>query len=256
MDMHDLALNPEMILEQVGEAGEYTLTMIQNAGGFIGKEGGKIALGVVIRKPIEDTVRRLWEAKAAGEVDDEFESTPHGAKLLQDALNAMMDGLDETRAEAVRDAFLNLARTKPGDSMEAATQLTVLDTISKLSTWEVIALNTVERFRSGVFDPILADKYGSAIIMTSMQDRKNELASVDAIAKERCPDFKEWMACDEVYYDQVRSAIDSLAGKGVFYPQMLNNREYRQFIFKSDGCYPALGLKVRAALYATDSTSD
>jgi len=125
-----------------GAAAE-VVQVIGGAGGFMLKEAGKIALGVLIRPKIEELIEGLRKGQSGQEIPPDFETTPHGAALLQKALNALLEGLDQERAEAVKKVFLGLAMNPIQDSLERVQQLEIMQVTSELTTWEVVLINAL-----------------------------------------------------------------------------------------------------------------
>lgn len=134
------------------DAAAAALETAQRAGGFVVKQAGKVVIGGLANRAIAKLFARLDAAKQSGEIDDGIESSDHGARLLQDALNALLDGLDPTQSEAVCNVFISLAKSDPVDGMERVLQLDVLEAATQLSPWEIILLHLLEGVSDEYYD--------------------------------------------------------------------------------------------------------
>jgi hypothetical protein len=230
-----------------GAAAE-VVQVIGNAGGFMLKEAGKIVLGVLIRPTIEDMIRRFRKAQADGAIPLDFEKTPHGAKLLNEALNGLLEGLDHERAKTVRAVFLGLAKTPVQDSIEQVQQIDIMRITSDLTIWEVVLVNALERYSNEVRDPTLAYQWESARDESARQEVWDY-----AVEKEPATAWLQQTICkgDAQCYASLSTAYDSLHSKHVLRRRFseLDGRA-KECLYNRAALFTDFGWKLAVHLYS------
>lgn len=224
--------------------------IIAQAGGYITREGGKIVLGEVIRPAVKAMFDRLSKAKAGQKVPPDFESQPHGAKLLQEALNALLDGHDETKAEAILNVFLSLAQTTPRSAVEQMLQLDIPKATTDLTYWQVFALNLIERFIRKHRNPIVADAYSRA-------DRDEQQKIFEGLAKEM--KWEDWLSTqlpdDGISRPAVHTAIRKLEQMGIVRSPSSDTKEWHRLVATTErGVLTSFGRELVTHLYSADAS--
>ena len=99
MSEGELIITTGQIIEEAasGTSGLAVSTALGAAGKVVFVAGKAVIGGLVIRG-MNDLFDRYAKAKEAKKIPEDFEETDHGASLLQEALNAMCQGLNEERA--------------------------------------------------------------------------------------------------------------------------------------------------------------
>ena len=225
--------------------------VVSSAGGFILKEAGKIAIGRLIGPAIDDMMDRFRATQTAGKIPKDFETTEHGAALLQEALNALLEGLDHERANAVKKMFLGLAMNPVKDSLERVQQLEIMRITSELTAWEVVLMNALERFSNEFFDKIRSEQWDRA-------DPQGRSAIRDR-AVQQCQPLDEWLLKSMCKGDgsRLRSlerAFETLKNKQLLLAEhrVLHDAS-RGFVYQRQGAFTDFGWKLAIHLYsATD----
>ena len=246
MDANDLVRTAGDLIAN-GPAAD-VLQVVGNAGGFMLKEGGKVVLGVLIRPSIEDMLSRFQQAKAERKIADDFETTDHGAALLQQALNALLEGLDHERAETVKKMFLGLAMNPVEDSLERIQQLEIMRITSELTAWEVALINALERYSKEFFDKICSERWDRA----EAQGR-NEIRDR---AAQQCQRLDEWLRksiCkdDETRLRSLQTAFESLKSKQILISEhRALAYASREFVYRRQGAFTDFGWKIVVHVYS------
>jgi hypothetical protein len=237
-----------------GSALEVAQKVIADAGGFVVKTTGQIVIGGLVQRGYEKLFEEYQRRKDEKKISDDFEQTDHGAKLLQEALEAMSRGLDEDQADAVRKVFLGLASNPPRDSMERIQQLEILATASSLTPWEIATLNVLERLSKELYDIIAYEHYESIqqnqrdSYQTEMDRRHGKFASKLDRFTENQTDYR----------DAIIDGLDSLSGKRVIRYGKQNsylNMSLFQFVVRRNHWLTDFGWKLAVYLYSIDNAN-
>jgi len=227
----------------------YTFDLVKGAGGCLAREAGKIGLGILIQKGIGELASRIRKAKEEKKIPEDFESTEHGATLLQEALNALLEGLDHERAEAVKSVFLGLAMTPVEVSLEKVQQIEIMRITSSLTTWEVVLINALERYSKEVYDPMLAQRWKAAQSAPQQEDVRKlaskDITSFDAWLKvQLCKRDKACLLCLE-------EATNSLYGKHILtYNFQFSQNLSSECVYLRQGAFTDFGWKLAVHIYA------
>lgn len=231
------------------QPGSATLAVARTAGGIAVIETGKIVFKRLVEPVVDDMFERLRKAKEEGCVRDDFESTPHGMRLMQEAWNVLKQGLDEERAEAVKKMFLGLAMNPVNDSLERIEQLELLRITSELEAWEVALINAIERYRKSHFDEQLANSWDN----TNSPERRNQIKSEAQIGGEPLQQWMQKSVCgsDSSRFRSLELAYESLKKKDVFSGEYrVLSDAYPTIKFRRHCPFTGLGAKLVAHLYS------
>jgi hypothetical protein len=233
----------------IGDGAGDVLSVLADAGGFMLKEGGKIAIGILVRPTIEDLLSKFRKAQADGEIPEDFEKTPHGAALLQEALNALLDGLDQERADAVLKVFIGLAKNPVEDSVGRLEQLDIMRIASELTAWEVFSINVLERYQKLVFSEDYAASWKGTHTPEQRQGVKQQAVG-------HGPNFEKWLmdticSNEKSRFLNVRDAITSLSTKRIVADVTNGLTELgRTCVYMERGAFTPFGLKLVIHLYS------
>ena len=161
-DKTNAIMNVQQAFEQLASDPTSTIAIwAASLGGFVVTAAGKAVVGNLALNATAKLFERFKEtrSKPDSKIPDDFEQTDHGAKLFQEAIAALMQGLDEDRAKAVQDVFLSLAQTKPADAYERIEQMDILAEASQLEPMELLLINQLQRYSAEVMNVAFADQY-------------------------------------------------------------------------------------------------
>ena len=224
------------------------LDVLKRSGGIAVIKGGKIVLGRLVSHGVDDLLQRFKKAKAAKKIAANFEETDHGAALLQAAINALAEGLDQERAEAVKKMFLGLAQNPVDDSLGRVEQLEIMEVTSALTSWEVVAVNALERYSNSVFDSQLEAKWNGIRSEMERGQFSQGLRPAQAIDQWLMEDFCKK---DKSRFIGLRDSIDSIAKKRIGAYVAGNYSELSRLCrFKRSAAFTDFGWKLVTHLYS------
>jgi hypothetical protein len=200
-------------------------------------------------------LNRFREAQEKGEIPRDFESTDHGAALLQQALNALLEGLDQERADAVKKVFLGLAKNPVQDSLEKVQQMEVMRVASELTAWELAATNALERFRVEASCESLVRDW--KIATSESAKEKVRQAAIPHIMNLNGWLLNEFCGGDRSKQESILLSFRSLHAKRIFRYADSNLSEIaKESVYLPHGCFRDFGWKIAVHLYsATDGTA-
>ena len=223
---------------------------IGKAGGLVAKESGRIVLGVLVQRGLGKFFNEYKRKQREGDIPDDYETTEHGAKLLQESLNAISNGLDEDQADAVRKVFLGLASNPPEDSMERIQQLSIIETTASLSPWEIATLNLLERISKELYSPDAAE-IAKKFIVGSGETKKKEWDAEAGILHIKLNEFTN----DQADYKlAVNNALASLVEKKIIASPSLGilNARLGLLVYQREHFLTNFGCKLATHLYSVD----
>lgn len=242
------------VAKEMGASG--FLDVLSETGKWFLEKSGEVVLVEVVKQHVHDLFARYREAKVAGDIPEDSQQGNHAGVQLQKALNALLEGRDEDRAEAVKQVFLGLAMNPPKNSLERVQQMEVLEIACSLSAWEIVLLNALERYRKEVFDPKIKSYYEGC-----NEQGKRELIEL-TVSQHPEQELSNWLSRfaeeDKGSVRILNDALTSLHDKKVLRHGLSGIMYYQSgaLIDPDNPIYTRLGKKLVTHLYSATEGTD
>lgn len=230
---------------------EHISAAVRGAGGLVIKEGGKLVAAGLVKTLWQRMFADFAKLKREGKIPEDFETSDRGRKLLQDALNAMSEGLDESQADTIRKVFLGLAMTTPADAMERVQQLSLLNAAANLTPWEVAALNFLERVSKKLLNEDTEKEY----LAVSGQSRSNIVGLLHRNRGGFSKHLDDYTGDHADFKKALHEALLSLHDKdiiGHYHQGSCSNIKDAAFVYDRQHWLSPFGKKLVASLYKSE----